>query len=151
TESTPSGVHILTVEGKEYDVAYAHEDAGHLAPSMDGSIIYTAGGRYTRDADPTKGKAVKAGGASSFSIPSPQADLFLSLAVNKQPGGNPKLPAAPVTGSATLHIGKSDRVLATLDDLVLPGNLSMSDRRSFAGVKRVVLLPQHNLLVTMPT
>jgi S1-C subfamily serine protease len=81
--TSPQGIATLVIEGNTIRHFYDHHTAGHLLPSPDGKLIYTAQGRYTFECkaldDPRTGHAY-----NNVMMPAVHGGFYLGITGEKE-------------------------------------------------------------------
>ncbi len=104
---SPSGIHVLAIEGDRVRNAYEHNSAGYLCPDEHGQRIYSAAGVYTSQA-----KRVGNGPAQGTAlVAAVQGPLYVRVA-----GGNPVFDRN-LPRTLTVHLAGETAPLAVLPDL----------------------------------
>lgn len=142
--TSPSGVYVYRLLGKKFDAFYRGTSLGHIIPSPDGSVIYTAGGPFATNMkmDTTTSTRTPSGGGV---FPALHGHLYLRVS---------GLGTSSITrqnkARVTLHTQGSTETIATLPDVQrVFDNRSTSDRY-FRGPmtmeKRLVLAPAFGVM-----
>src|SRR5262249_51263679 len=79
---SPSGIRVLAVEGSVARGRYAHESAGELFPSMDGSLLFTARGIYNPAELQLIGTPQQTAMQNSLCVPTADAAYFLAIRID---------------------------------------------------------------------
>jgi hypothetical protein len=132
-DSHPQGLRTLVLIGRQIQVHHERASAGHVTPGPDGNTIFTARGLYTVQLEPRREDN---GAGAAYCVPAAHGPLYLS--VNPRDGG--------LTLRMVGHLGS----LARLTDVEVPEGLSDEDRRRFAGDRRLHLIPDAKVIVTIP-
>jgi S1-C subfamily serine protease len=144
THLSPSGISVHTIQDNTIKTAYAHESAGALYPSADGTTVVAKGQMFDTSAKPL-GEKVGRHGATVWYVPAVQGPYYLSLN---------EVPNRPVgKGSLSLDVRMygQDAKLATLpavaglSDLVdwISGSVQPLDQHIF-------FVPESKWLVVIP-
>jgi predicted Zn finger-like uncharacterized protein len=134
SHTSPQGLQTLVLAGNEAKGYYEHITVGHVIPGQDGKVIYTCRGLYTQ-------LAKKTGQGNSYCLPAQHGPFYLAVGL-----GNPGKPKADVT----LHIAGDEAVLAQVSGLELPKDINPWAREKFGADKRIHLLPDAKLIITIP-
>jgi hypothetical protein len=144
TSHSPSGVGVIIAGAAGTESYYGHWSGGHVVPGPDGTVLFTRVGTCAPQQSLTnmqqpQGNAV---------LPACHGDYYLSLpqAGTPQPGRPPAGPA----GAVTLRALGKDRPIATLADLNLPAPGEEWIKHDFTFDKRVHLIPEARLIITIP-
>ena len=135
---SPQGVATLVIQGNDIRRFSDHYDAGHLLPSPDGKIIYTARGRYTGECkaldDPRTGHNY-----INYMLPAVHGNYYLGI--NLEGGAK-----APVN----VFLAGDNRPLARLSLLEgLPPGEAWG-REPLGLDKRLFFIPEAQVMVTLP-
>jgi V8-like Glu-specific endopeptidase len=137
--TSPQGISLLTVVGKEVKLSGSGDSAGHVVPGPDGKLIFTGHGVYTN-------QGVRKGDDrrdTSYCLPAAQGELYLSIDLAGT--GEGKKPRVTV-----MMPGDPARPLVTLTDLDLPGGINAWGRGAFGFDRRVLFLPNAGVIATIP-
>jgi hypothetical protein len=138
---SPQQIQSMVLDGGKVQV-YNHSGViGHATPSADGRFLYTARGLYTYQA-----KIVgKENHQNPYLLPAVHGHYYLALNLNRLPG-------APKDGKSglTLHLPGSTQPLSSLDGVELPEGVNPWDREKFQTDRRIHLIPDAKLLITIP-
>jgi S1-C subfamily serine protease len=159
TSHLPSGVGVIVTSDAGVRSYYGHWGSGHVLPGPDGKILFTRFGTCApevtlTDMPPPQGGPV---------LPACHGDYYLSLPAAANPGqvrpspfpprpGNPQPGQPPASKAGTVMVralGK-DKPIATLPDLELLAPREESIKHDFTFDKRVHLVPEARLLITIP-
>jgi serine protease Do len=140
----PTGLRLIILDGTIASSYYDHADAGALLPANDGSMLFTSTGILSPNLKPISKEIF---GGIQFA-PSMSPAYFIGLKSEEYRtalrGKSNKIP------SLNVYTSGDRRLLITLPDfpeLAPPGD---GFPRSIGIDKRVFLIPQANLLVTLP-
>jgi len=113
---SPSGIRILQLQGGKMITKYAHESAGALLPSADGSMLFTDGGVYSSDLKPLDRNG-NANGSPSSTFPTMHPAYYAG--VPRDNGMRPRPGAGGGSAEPSLSLySTSDRtLLVTLENL----------------------------------
>jgi hypothetical protein len=131
-DSYPQGLRTVVLIGRQLQVHVERGSAGHLTPGPDGNTIFTGRGLYTVQLKPLR-EDNDAGAA--YCVPATHGTLYLSV--------NPR------DGSLAVHMVGHLGPLARLTDVEVP-DLGDGDRESFPGDRRLNLIPDAKVIVTIP-
>jgi hypothetical protein len=158
TSHTPSGVGVIVASDAGVQSYYAHWSAGHVLPSPDGKTLFTRSGMCAPEVTLTGSQQ-----RGDPALPACSGDYYLSLqpAINpgqgrpspliRQPGNSqPNRPAADAAGSLTIRALDKDKPIATLPNLDLPAPGEEWIKNDFTFDKRVHLIPEARLIITIP-
>jgi hypothetical protein len=145
TSSSPSGVGVIVASEGGIQSYYANWDAGHVVPSLDGKLLFTRLGRCVpqvsvSDTQPAQGDCV---------LPACHGDYYLSLGPAPQtwrPRGQPPPRKVPITVRAL----SNDKPIASFPNLDLLGLSTEGIKDDLTFDKRVQLIPDARLLITIP-
>jgi hypothetical protein len=101
-----------------------------VTPNGDGSIIYTANGKFGPNNEPLPGH----GKGANYLLPAQQGPFYLKIDDK----------------NVRLFHEDGDKELANLADVPLPKGINAWDRERFGNDRRVWLIPKHDLIVTLP-
>lgn len=139
TGSSPSGVQIIIRTGNKIVGHYEHTSAGHLAPSPDGTVIYSGSGIWTNEAkalgpDERRRKAF---------FPAVSGDYYLSFESELRA-------REPEKTKLGLYLRGESRLLLSINDIepILQGIFNRSGA-SLPFDKRIHFIPDAKLLVTV--
>jgi hypothetical protein len=147
TSHSPSGVGVIIAGGAGAQSYYGHWSGGHVLPGPDGTLLFTGVGTCAPqqslvNAQQPQGETV---------LPACHGDYYLSL---PRPGHlrfpQPGRPAGGPDGAVTLRAPGKDRPIATLTDLKMPAPDEQWIKHDFTFDKRVHLIPEARLIVTIP-
>lgn len=146
TATSPSGFFVLHVDGTRVSTRYEHDSVGYIAPSPDGSRIYTASGIYTPQIK-LIGQNQKAF-ATSFPVPSVTGRFFLRISRGDSPASRGRGP----TTSVSIHLADQDGALLTIPNVDMrQGEYSdLHAREQIALDQRFCFHPSANVLATLP-
>jgi hypothetical protein len=133
---SPQGLQTLTVSDKTYSSLYDHTSVGHVIPGPDGRYVYTARGVYTSQLKPL---STHQPNAISYTLPAVQGNLYLVV--------NPLVESKPA--GVSVFVAGTSRPLISLNDIELPSGITTWDRESFSFDRRIFLIPEAKLLVTV--
>jgi uncharacterized protein (TIGR03067 family) len=141
TQVSPQGIQTLLLIGKEVKGNYDHDSAGYLVPGPDGKVIYTARGLYSNT---VKAMGKQAGQPWRGYLPAHHGPYYLSFT-------RPE-PFAKGKGGSELavHVAGDQRPLVRLSDVEMPIADDPINRDRLGVDKRVHLLPDANLIITLP-
>jgi hypothetical protein len=134
TSHTPSGMGAIVYSDTVTRSFYMHGSVGHVVPSPDGKILHTRVGSYLTE--------IKSNDRPENGIPEVPAchgDYFLSLA---QPGKK---------DAPTINSAQKTKPIATLTDVDLEVPKEDTITHDFTFDKRVHLIPEAKLLITIPS
>lgn len=131
------------MEGKEARGYHENGLPGHLTPSPDGKVIYTAKGRYTNRINPLGDRS----GVGPYCLPAVQGDYYLTVHPNS-PQGRDK----SVRGTLAVHVAGEERPLITLPEMDLPASIhnQAANNQTLPADKRIYFIPAANLIVVIP-
>jgi hypothetical protein len=130
----PQGLETLVLVGRQLQVHSERGSAGHVTPGPDGKTIFTARGLYTPELKPRR-EDNDAGAA--YCVPAAHGPLYLSV----NPGDH---------NSLALHMVGHAGPLARLTDVEVPEGLGDGDSDPFGGDRRLHLVPDAKLIITIP-
>jgi hypothetical protein len=136
TSHSPSGMGVFVVSPNVVESHYAHNTFGYIRPSPDGKSMLTGAGSFKPQVSLQEAMAAQAKPV----IPACHGDTYLTL----QPVGK--------TGDVTLNSPDKTEPLATLTDLdlkITPDEYTI--KHDFTFDKRVHLIPDARLIITIPT
>jgi len=134
---SPQGFFTVLLSGTQLKEQRVHDSFGHLVPGPDGSHIYTARGIYTPE-----GKTLSKDKRNApWTLPAIASnDYYISVDVDL-------LRRKPQV--LNVHFTGDDRALATLAGVELP-KANQWDRDTFGADKRIMFIPDADLIVTVP-
>ncbi len=143
--SSPRGVFLLQLRGKDAKLRYFHETIGYIAPSNDGSRIYSPGGVFNFQSDDIGGMADRA--AASLPTPAVNGDFVVQV---ERIDRDPNRPAS--TPSVSIFLAGEKTPIATLTDIdVRPGDDSdFFARAPLTLDKRIYFFPLASTIATLP-
>lgn len=149
---SPQGLQTLVVVGDDIKAYYDHKSVGHIVPGPDGKYVYTARGVFTNEVKPlllANPGGVDTGG--TWTIPAVQGNYYLSMNVSGRPSSkSSKKKAGGSPSAATIHLVGESRPLLTLPDLDLGEPINQWSREKFGFDKRILLIPDAMVLITLP-
>src|SRR5262249_49644781 len=122
---------------------YEHVSVGHLTPSPDGKVVYTARGAFTPEAKPLDGADAR-GNREEYLIPSTHGNYYLRVPLSSRAAAG-----RDQRGPATLHMAGDQRPLVTIPDLPLPANANPWDRETIGLDQRLHFIPSAKMLVAL--
>jgi hypothetical protein len=135
TSHSPSGLGVIVHGEAVTRTYYVHNSFGHVVPGPDGKVLYTMTGKYALG---TQGQPPEGPGTGNPVLPACHGDQYLSL------------PPAGRAGAASVRALGKDKPIATLADLGLPTPQEPNIGHDFTFDKRVHLIPEAKLLITIP-
>jgi hypothetical protein len=135
TSHSPSGMGVIVYSKDVVRTTYAHRSVGHVVPSPDGKVLYTNSGKYVLQ---SQGRLPERPEASGLMLPASLGDQVLHLA------------AAGEVRTPTIETPGKEKPLATLPDLGLPTAEEKAITHDLTFDKRVHLVPEARLLITIP-
>src|SRR5262249_27124539 len=135
---SPSGFNVLRVAGGSLKAVYTHTSYGHLMPSPDARVIYTARGAFTPEGKPING-AGEGPRSENYLVPPVQGRFSLRVPFGQFPYR--EKPKEPVT----LHIEGDARPLVSLKDVEVPRDVNPWDREKIGADQRLLLIPSAKL------
>jgi hypothetical protein len=154
TNRSPTGVGAIICSDVGCQSYYMHNSAGYVVPSPDGKLLFTRSGMMAPEFQLTDSIP---GGEPV--LPACHGDQYLTFpSVSSGPGfpappvrRRPGSPAPAASGSPTLRALGNDKSLGPLPDLDLfvPNEDTIQDDFTFD--KRVHLIPDARLIITIPT
>jgi hypothetical protein len=131
--SSPQGMNVLMLSGAQALQGYQHDSFGHLVPSPDGKIIYTGRGPYTPEGKPLSKNDKK---NEQYTLPAVHGNNFYLSVTNRK--------------QLDVHFTGDERPFASLKDIELPDGIDPWARKPFGPDKRILYIPDANLIVTIP-
>jgi hypothetical protein len=126
------GVFVLSgTDAKSY---YSHSSFGHILPGPDGKHLFTGAGFYSPHV-----QLIEQRRSDDTLIPATQGAFWL------------KLPPAGKNGEVTLEAQGRARPVATFSDFELKVPKEESIKHDFTFDKRLHVIPQARVIVTIPT
>jgi hypothetical protein len=116
-------------------VYYVHNSVGHVVPGPDGKVFYTRTGKYASQGQAVLPQRTENGNPM---LPACQGDWYLSL------------PGPGRAGATTVEAPGKDKPIATLPDLGLPAAAEDVITHDLTFDKRVHLVPEARLIITIP-
>jgi hypothetical protein len=146
TRLSPNGISVHTIEGTAIKTTYAHQSAGALYPSADGSIIVTNNQLFEASTKPIGNRDRGKPGGGVWYAPSVQGTYYLVM--NEVPGSNRNQ-----NGRLTVDIRMfgQETVIATL-----PGVAGVNELIDWIGGRpepmdrHVFFLPDFKVLAVIP-
>jgi S1-C subfamily serine protease len=141
--TSPSGLRILTLDGQAARTAWAHESAGVLLPSADGSLLLTSVGIFAPDLKPLAVEQFR----GMMCVPSYHPSYFLGIRYNDEAGGRPRANAR-----VSVYATNDRRLLTVLpefQELTRPQLSEIANRPELPTEKRVHFMPASNLILTV--
>jgi len=135
TSHSPSGLGAIILSDAGVTAHYAHTSVGHVLPGPDGKILFTRSGKYAPQVKLIRAEPLERGGPM---VPACHGHYYLSL---PQPGK---------TGVPSVHAPGRSRPIATLKDLDLSVPAEEWIKHDFTFDKRVHLIPEAKLVITIP-
>jgi hypothetical protein len=135
TSHGPSGLGLIVYTEAVTRVFYAHSSFGHVVPGPDGKALYTRFGKYALGGQMQLPNVPERGNPM---LPACLGDHFLSL------------PGPGRAGEATIERPGKEKPLATLADLELPTPAEDNITHDLTFDKRVHLVPEARLVITIP-
>ncbi len=143
TQVSPGGFRTYIINDRIVHTFYQHDTMGYIEPSPDGELMYTSRGVFTSQTK--EFLANKGNFATSFRIPAVTGNYAVGVPRNddrKKKSVNP------------VHIlvsGQLDPILTIPDVSIRPGEYGdFHGREILTLARRVYLIPQANLLITLP-
>lgn len=155
TSHSPSGVGVIAASDAGVQAYYGHWSAGYVVPSADGKWLYTRLGRCAPEVSLTNMQ----GPAGNAELPACQGDEYLRLPADFSRSAvprfaSPQRTAAPAKPPAekivTVHHLNHDRAIVTLRNLNLPGGDEDWIKHDLTFDKRVHLIPEAKVIITIP-
>jgi hypothetical protein len=134
TSHSPTGMGVFELTNADVKTYYAHNSFGHVLPGPDGRLLFTGSGLYAPQVQLQE--QLKPGDTM---IPSCHGDYWLSL------------PPAGKEGEVTVHARGRTKPLATFTDFELKVPKEETIKHDFTFDKRVHLIPEARLVITIPT
>jgi predicted Zn finger-like uncharacterized protein len=141
--TSPQGFNTLRLTGRTIRYHYDHVSVGHLTPSADGKVVYTARGAFTPEAKPLDGADAR-GNREDYLIPSAHGDYYLRIPLGPRGGAGRER-----RGPATLHMAGDQRPLVTIPDLPVPTSANAWDREKIGLDQRLHFIPSAKILVAL--
>jgi hypothetical protein len=140
---SPSGLQTVVLTGSSVKSYYEHESVGAIIPGPDGRTVYTGAGLYSPEC-----KRLGDAQRRTTGLPAAHGNFYLSLTFADDFRRDRTAPPPGVS----LHMVGNDRPLLKLENL---DGLDMPDifgrnSASLSLEKRIHLIPQAQLLVTIP-
>jgi hypothetical protein len=159
TSHFPSGIGVIVASGTGAESYYAHSSAGFVVPSPDGKWLYTRLGRYAPEVSLTQMQPPE----GEAGVPACHGDYYLSLPplpnaaqrrtrpLRPQGGSPPAGQTSPEkTGTFTVRALGNEKPIARFGDLNLTAPLEESIKNDLTFDKRVYLIPEARLVITIP-
>jgi hypothetical protein len=140
-DSSPQGFQVLVVQGPEAVGYYQHDTVGHIAPGPDGQMLFTSHGPWSVD---LKRQDSTPRQEDMYCWPACHGPYYLSMRFGDPSKTGPK----PV--GVGVHVPGARTPLAVLTDLELMASVNGFDREPFGNDKRILLIPDAKLLLTIP-
>jgi hypothetical protein len=135
TVFSPSGLGLIVYTEAVTRVFYVHNSFGHVVPGPDGKTLYTRVGKYALRG---QGEPPNMPGRGNPMLPACMGDQYLSL------------PGPGRAGETTIERPGKEKPLATLPDLELPTSAEDNITHDLTFDKRVHLVPEARLVITVP-
>jgi hypothetical protein len=135
TSHSPSGLGAIILSDTGVEAHYAHTSVGHVLPGPDGKALFTRSGKYAPRVKLVGAEPLERGGPM---VPACHGNYYLSL------------PPAGKKGAPSVHAPGSSRPIATLKDLDVSVPAVESVTHDFTFDKRVHLVPEAKLVITIP-
>lgn len=152
TSQSPEGLHTIVVSSGRVQLHYEHTSVGFVVPGPDNRTIFSEQGFFTLEGQP-KSRSDRQDPA--LVLPARQGNYYLRIAPRAGPGPVSMLPnpqgQAERQAGVSIHVLGDARPLLTLQDIPVVETRSSPLRHDFTTDKRLHFLPEHNLLVTIPT
>jgi hypothetical protein len=155
TSHSPTGCGTVVVSDPVTRVSYGHWSVGHVLPSADGKLICTRSGTYAPFIQMTdmqrQGEATlpAAHGEYYLVLPSPNLGAPPRLAgvppAAQSPAGAATLP------NLTIRTRDKDKLIASVDGVELAFSNEDNIGNDFTFDKRIHLIPDAQLIITIPT
>ncbi len=110
TGTSPSGVQVVKIEGRNISSKYEHNSEGAIIPSADGKSIFTGRGVYSSNLQ-------KLYGHSGAIIPAASGNYYLTF---KPPAAVSSRTPAPSKSNLTLYMVGRSSPLVTIPDIAVP-------------------------------
>jgi hypothetical protein len=148
--TSPSGFTVITLADDALKFRYEHSSVGHLTPSPDGKVIYTANGRFTPDgksAGEQDGGSTQRGQGLPYCFPAADgSNLYLVASLSSSHGTN--LPGNKTPIQLTARWGTDGEKLADLPEVPIE-TMNGWDREAIGNDQRFMLIPSAKLLVVL--
>jgi len=143
TNVSPGGFRTYLIADRLIHTFYKHDTMGYIEPSPDGELMYTSRGVFTGQ---TKEYLANDGNfATSFRVPAITGNYAVGVPRND------KQKNKKVNPVHILVSGQSDPILTIPDVSIRPGEYAdFHGKEIMTLAKRVYLLPQADLLITLP-
>jgi hypothetical protein len=145
SSGTPGGLFALQVLGRSATCNYQHETVGYVAPSPNGSHLFSPGGIYNAQAKPVG--ELRKRTTTSFPVPAVEGDYFLRV---ERIDRDPEKPTP--TPRVSIHMLDEETPVVTLTDIeVRPGNQDdFYARTSLPLDQRIYFIPTASTIATLP-
>jgi len=153
---SPSGVTWVKWEDARAKVSYEHSTRGHVIPGSRGKVLFTGMGMFTGITFPNQQNPYPGSDPQGRYLPAVYGDYYMFLGRSNLPYFNPPVGrrpaanalAAPLNGLTIYKLGLALPILKR-PDIDLP-SADLADKDDFTFDKRVYLIPQAKLLITIP-
>ena len=144
-DRSPGGLFVMQVRGRRATFDYQHETVGYIAPSPNGSRLFSPGGIYNGEAKPI-GEPQKRT-ATSFPVPAVDGDFFLRVERIDRDSEKPT-----PTPKVSIHLPGEETPVVTLTDIeVRPGNKEdLFARTPMPLDQRIYFIPAASTIATLP-
>ncbi len=144
TDGSPAGVMSMSLNGDQPGIRYLHDTFGHIAPSADGSRLFTCQGTYTPDLTLIGENAEMF--ATSFPVPAVQGRYYLKVERIDNADDGDKQPAVSIC------VPDEDQPLAVLTGVKIRAGryADFFARDTIPLDQRIYFIPDHDVLVTLP-
>jgi hypothetical protein len=146
TSHSPSGLEALVLTGRTGKVFYNHSSVGHVVPGSEGSTLFTGAGLYTTSQVRLVGTEAREQRGVSC-LPSSDGRYYLSL----RPSGPVPRPVGNQPVGLTVHLMGDSRPLIQLNNVELATGDDQWAKHDFTSDKRVHLIPDAKLIITIPS
>ena len=150
TSHSPSGLFVLTLQGRTVRMAYEHVSVGYVIPGPDGRTIYTgSGGLFTDQL-----RAVQRSRPNRRPLlPAADPNYYISIGISPAEGaGSPRRSRTGVGPRCGVYISGNGSPILVTDPLDEMGAASREQwaRTDLTSDKRYHFLPAAKMLVTIP-
>jgi hypothetical protein len=146
SQVSPSGVSWIKWQDQIGKVSYEHNGRGHVVPGPNGKILFTGMGMYTGITFPNQQVSYPGSDRQAQYLPALHSEYYLHL--GRSPQANVFNPEPTLT---IYKLGLALPLLKRPDIDIPPADGAFKMKHDFTFDKRVLLIPQAKLLITIPT
>ena len=145
--TSPQGLNSYVLTGNQLKHYNQHKSMGHIVPGPDGKVLYTASGMFTNQCQAIGGAEEN---RMNYVLPAVQGQFYLTVKIPDRFGDNKSR-----TTDLSIHMGGDTRPLVQINDILRFGDgpidgINRWDREKFGADKRILFIPDADLLVLVP-